>query len=39
MSTHPDSYKQLKENPNLIPVIQMQEKEISSQRILLHSKR
>jgi hypothetical protein len=30
MSTHPDSYKQLKEDPDLIPVIQMQEKEISS---------
>jgi len=30
MSTHPDSYKQLKENPDLIPVIQMQEEEISS---------
>jgi len=30
MSTHPDSYKQLKENPELIPIIQMQEEEISS---------
>jgi hypothetical protein len=30
MSTHPDSYRQLKENPDLVPVIQMQEKEISS---------
>ncbi len=30
MSTHPDSYKQLKEDPDLIPVIQMQEKAISS---------
>ena len=30
MSTHPDSYKQLKENPDLVPVIEMQEKEISS---------
>jgi len=30
MSTHPDSYKQLKENPDLVPVIQMQEKEINS---------
>jgi hypothetical protein len=30
MSTHPDSYKQLKENPALIPTIQIQEEEISS---------
>jgi hypothetical protein len=30
MSTHPDSYKQLKENPDLIPVIQMQEEAINS---------
>jgi hypothetical protein len=30
MSTHPDSYKQLKENPDLIPVIQMQEQAINS---------
>jgi hypothetical protein len=29
MSTHPDSYKQLKENPDFIPVIKNQEKEIS----------
>ncbi len=29
MSTHPDSYKHLKENPNFIPVIEKQEKEIS----------
>ncbi len=30
MSTHPDSYKQLKENPDLIPIIKIQEEEISS---------
>ena len=30
MSTHPDSYMQLKSNPNLIPVIAQKEKEISS---------
>jgi hypothetical protein len=30
MSTHPESYKHLKENPDFIPVIQKQEKEISS---------
>ena len=30
MSTHPDSYKQLKEDPDLIPVIQMQEQAINS---------
>lgn len=30
MSTHPDSYKQLKENPDLIHIIQMQEEEINS---------
>ncbi|HEY6436378.1 MAG TPA: N-acetylmuramoyl-L-alanine amidase-like domain-containing protein, partial [Ignavibacteriaceae bacterium] len=30
MSTHPESYKQLKENPDLIPVIKIQEEEISS---------
>jgi hypothetical protein len=30
MSTHPDNYKQLEENPELIPIIQIQEKEISS---------
>lgn len=30
MSTHPDSYKQLEENPDLIPIIQIQEEEISS---------
>ena len=29
MSTHPDSYKHLKENPDFIPVIKNQEKEIS----------
>ena len=29
MSTHPDSYKHLKENPDFIPVIKKQEKEIS----------
>lgn len=29
MSTHPESYKQLKENPELIPIIQIQEEEIS----------
>jgi len=29
MSTHPDSYKQLNENPDLIPLIEMQEEEIS----------
>lgn len=29
MSTHPDSYKHLKENPDFIPVIRKQEKEIS----------
>jgi hypothetical protein len=30
MSTHPESYKQLKEDPGLIPTIEKQEKEISS---------
>jgi hypothetical protein len=30
MSTHPDSYKQLKENPELLPIIQIQEEEINS---------
>jgi len=30
MSTHPNSYKQLKENPELIPIIKAQEEEISS---------
>ena len=30
MSTHPDSYKQLEENPDLIPIIKIQEEEISS---------
>jgi hypothetical protein len=30
MSTHPVSYKQLEEKPELIPIIQIQEKEISS---------
>jgi len=30
MSTHPDSYKQLEENPELIPIIKIQEDEISS---------
>ncbi len=30
MSTHPESYKHLKENPSFIPVIAEQEKEISS---------
>jgi len=29
MSTHPDSYRQLNENPDLIPIIEMQEEEIS----------
>jgi hypothetical protein len=29
MSTHPESYKHLKENPDFIPVIKKQEKEIS----------
>ena len=29
MSSHPDSYKQLKENPDFIPVIKNQEKKIS----------
>ncbi len=29
MSTHPESYKQLKENPELIPIIENQEEEIS----------
>lgn len=29
MSTHPDSYKQLKEDPDLIPIIRKQEEEIS----------
>lgn len=29
MSTHPDSYQQLKENPDFIPIIKKQEKEIS----------
>lgn len=29
MSTHPERYKQLKENPELIPIIQIQEEEIS----------
>jgi len=29
MSTHPESYKHLKENPDFIPIIQKQEKEIS----------
>ena len=29
MSIHPDSYKQLKENPDFIPIIKKQEKEIS----------
>ena len=29
MSTHPESYKQLNENPDLIPTIKKQEKEIS----------
>lgn len=30
MSTHPDSYKHLKENPDFIPVIREQEKEINN---------
>jgi hypothetical protein len=30
MSTHPESYKQLNENPDLIPQIKIQEEEISS---------
>ena len=29
MSTHPDSYKQLKENPDFLPIIKKQEKEIN----------
>lgn len=29
MSTHPESYKHLKENPDFIPIIENQEKEIS----------
>jgi len=29
MSTHPESYKQLNENPELIPIIEKQEEEIS----------
>jgi hypothetical protein len=29
MSTHPDSYKHLKDNPDFIPIIKKQEKEIS----------
>jgi len=29
MSTHPDSYKHLKENPEFIPIIKQQEKEIT----------
>jgi len=29
MSTHPESYKQLKENPEFIPIIKRQEKQIS----------
>jgi len=29
MSTHPENYKQLKENPDLIPIIEQQEKKIS----------
>nr|MCU0332696.1 DUF1460 domain-containing protein [Ignavibacteriaceae bacterium] len=29
MSTHPDSYKHLRENPDFIPIIKKQEKEIS----------
>jgi hypothetical protein len=32
MSTHPDSYKQLKENPDFIPIIKKQEKEISCRK-------
>ncbi len=30
MSTHPDAYKHLKENPEFIPIIEKREKEISS---------
>ena len=30
MSTHPESYKHLKENPNYVEIIKQQEKEISS---------
>ena len=33
MSTHPDSYRQLKSNPALIPVIAQKEKEISDRDI------
>ena len=39
MSTHPDSYKHLKENPDFIPIIKNQEKEISCREYYLHSER
>ena len=32
MSTHPESYKHLKENPEFIPIIKKQEKEISCRK-------
>ena len=32
MSTYPDSYKQLKENPDFIPIIKKQEKEINCRK-------
>jgi hypothetical protein len=32
MSTYPDSYKQLKQNPDFIPIIKKQEKEISCRK-------
>jgi len=32
MSTHPESYKQLKDNPDFIPIIKEQEKEISCRK-------
>ena len=38
MSTHPDSYKHLKENPDFIPVIKNQEKEISCREYYFISK-
>lgn len=38
MSTHPESYKQLKDNPGFIPVIKKQEKEISCREYYFISK-
>ena len=38
MSTHPESYKHLKENPDFIPVIKNQEKEISCREYYFISK-